>query len=255
MKRQMLWVGVVLALLCALAGCGGGSRLSTEALAGAASAGGAGTDAAASTGGAGTDAAASTGGATLPATNSAASNAEDGPALPSAASFLNTKGVVLEEQYSVTGIDTPYCCVVYDLPDGEGGSADLLAYQWKAQSMGYTWSLEEGDGFTRYTMEGGGVVAFLDVYAALPTFETQWRLYYPEGCRLTTDGDGSSFQNDSFGITVDPDWDGRCPSCNGTGSCVGCLGTGRFQYGDREECTLCGGTGDCNVCGGAGWCD
>ena len=142
MKRQMLWVGVVLALLCALAGCGGGSRLSTEALAGAASAGGAGTDAAASTGGAGTDAAASTGGATLPATNSAASNAEDGPALPSAASFLNTKGVVLEEQYSVTGIDTPYCCVVYDLPDGEGGSADLLAYQWKAQSMGYTWSLE-----------------------------------------------------------------------------------------------------------------
>ena len=250
MKQRIWCAWLILVLLFILAGCGSGSRLGAEALAGIAS-----------DGGAGTDSAAAAGGETLPVTDSldrtdsaAASDAGDGPTLPSAASFLNTKGVVLEEQYSVTGIDTPYCCVVYDLPDGEGGSADLLAYQWKAQSMGYTWSSEEGDGFTRYTMEGG-VVAFLDVYAALPTFETQWRLYYPEGCRLTTDGDGSSFQNDSFGITVDPDWDGRCPSCEGTGHCVGCLGTGRFQYGDREECTLCGGTGDCNVCGGAGWCD
>lgn len=74
-----------------------------------------------------------------------------------------------------------------------------------------------------------------------------------------------SFQNDSFGIDVQP---GEpevpdnppsvtiCESCDGSGDCQGCSGDGWFDNPyigpNTSPCDLCGGSGDCTVCGGTG---
>ncbi len=75
----------------------------------------------------------------------------------------------------------------------------------------------------------------------------------------------NSFQNDSFGIDVQPgepevpDQGSTvmlCESCDGSGKCLGCGGDGWFDNPyigpNTSPCDLCGGSGDCTVCGGTG---
>ena len=179
-------------------------------------------------------------------------NAGAGMTVPGPGYFLQVDGEQIAEQYTFGDDPTIYNCMCYDLPNGEGDTADIIAYRMKMEHEGYEWYYDQREEYDFYAMVGDEVTLYLEVYGLIPY---EWRLYYPDGSAVL-EGEGSgSFQNPSYDITVDPDWDGRCPGCEGTGNCQGCLGTGRLSYGDREECNLCGGTGECNICDGTGWCE
>ena len=97
----------------------------------------------------------------------------------------------------------------------------------------------------------------------------QWDLFLPSAVVLddtpSGNGSGGTFQNDPFGIQVQPgetvpDSGGSamvCESCGGSGVCDACGGDGwadNIYYGEHNdfECTVCDQTGVCPVCDGEG---
>lgn len=185
----------------------------------------------------------------------------NGTVLPSPAFYLNTAGELDDDIYAVDG-EGEYYCTTYWLPSGEGGNDDVIAYSWSVKAAGYDWEFVQRDGYGEYLINGNGADAYLEIYS------DAWKLYYPVGCELEAVSDSGSsnsgkdwdfggFQNDTFGISVDPNDtvpDGVCIFCEGSKVCRFCKGSHQV-YVDIQtgwtECTMCI-DGSCPHCGGTG---
>ncbi len=184
-----------------------------------------------------------------------------GSQLPDPAAYLNTTGELDSDTYTVNG-EGEYYCMTYWLPSGEGGNDDVIAYSWAVKGDGYDWEFAQRDGYKEYLIDGNGIDAYLEIYS------DAWRLYYPVGCELKANSGSSSsggnswkpggFQNDSFGITVDPNVDsvpeGVCVYCEGSKLCRFCDGSHQVYVDIATgwvDCSMCI-DGSCPHCGGTG---
>lgn len=142
-------------------------------------------------------------------------------------------------------------------------STDFLTYQMLARGDGLELEYLYGDGvYSEYAiLQGEYFLGYLTEDIG------QWVLYLPGSVALDSTPNGSSgtFQNDSFGITVEPGESVpdagetyiRCEACGGSGICDACGGDGwadNIYYGEHDafECAVCNQTGDCPVCDGTG---
>lgn len=150
------------------------------------------------------------------------------------------------------------------------GSANLadstlhLTFKLLAQDAGMELELLSSSGtYSEYAVLSGDYLL-----GYLTEAPGRWVLYLPGSVELdsTPNGSGGSFQNDSFGISVEPGevvpdvtpYTTRCESCGGSGDCEACGGDGwadSIYTGEHDafECSVCGGTGDCPVCDGTGY--
>lgn len=163
----------------------------------------------------------------------------------------------------------------YDFPPPESltDSSDILAYKLLCQSAGLGLeSMYQDGGYQEYALVWENYVL-----GYLTTDRGSWALYIPAELELDDGASGSGagsggsggvsggFQNDSFGIVVEPgeqvpDTVPReylCEACGGSGRCEACGGDGwadDIYHGEHDafECGVCGGSGDCPVCEGEG---
>lgn len=164
---------------------------------------------------------------------------------------------------------------VYDFqaPESLTDSSDLLTYKLLCQGAGLGLESMYQDG----TYREYALVWEDYVLGYLTTDVGCWTLYIPDSLELDDSPSGSGessggsggisggFQNDSFGIVVEPGeqvpdsvpQEYRCESCGGSGDCAACGGDGwadNIYYGEHDafECGVCDGSGDCPVCEGEG---
>ena len=161
---------------------------------------------------------------------------------------------------------------VYDFqaPESLTDSSDLLTYKLLCQGAGLGLESMYQDG----TYREYALVWEDYVLGYLTTDVGCWTLYIPDSLELddspsesgeSSGGISGGFQNDSFGIVVEPGeqvpdsvpQEYRCESCGGSGDCAACGGDGwadNIYYGEHDafECGVCDGSGDCPVCEGEG---
>lgn len=72
-------------------------------------------------------------------------------------------------------------------------------------------------------------------------------------CRIHADR-GPEFRTE-VAVDHEPEVNGDCSWCNGSGLCTTCEGEGEHtcECGDEHDCGACGGSGKCDACHGTGW--